>query len=242
MLMRLNKFLAQAGISSRREADKLIAEGRVSVNGQQVENLGVKIDPEKDVVKVDGRKVRKEEGQVYIMLNKPPGFLVTLKDSFGRANIMDLLPSFKKRFFPVGRLDYHSQGLLLLTNDGQLTFRLTHPRFKIKKVYLVRIKGELKPGQISRLEKGIILDGQKTAPARIKIINSTATGLGLRIEIYEGRKREIRRMFEAMGRRVVYLKRIKFGPLALGSLKRGQWRYLTPREISLLKRLTKSEV
>ncbi|MFQ5722689.1 MAG: pseudouridine synthase [Candidatus Aminicenantales bacterium] len=240
--MRLNKFLSQAGISSRREADRLIAEGRVSVNGQQVENLGFKIDPERDVVEVDGRKVKKQEDKIYIMLNKPPGFIVSLRDSFGRPTIIDLLPPFKKRLFPVGRLDYNSQGLLLLTNDGQLTFRLTHPRFKIKKVYLIRIKGELRPSQISRLEKGIILNGKKTAPARIRIINSTLRGLQLRIEIYEGRKREIRRMFEAIGCSVVYLQRIKFGPLALGNLKKGQWRYLTPREISLLKMLTKSEV
>jgi len=241
MLVRLNKFLSQAGIASRREADRLITEGRVSVNGQQVENLGLKIDSQKDVVEVNGRRVKKQENNIYLMLNKPPGFIVSLKDSFGRPTIMDLLPSLKERIFPVGRLDYKSQGLLLLTNDGQLTFRLTHPRFKIKKVYLVRVKGELSSSQISRLEKGIILDGKKTAPAKIKIINSTAGGVRLRIEIYEGRKREIRRMLEAMGCSVVYLQRIKFGPLGLGNLKKGQWRYLTAREISLLKRLTKSE-
>jgi len=135
MLMRLNKFLSQAGIASRRAADRLIAEGRVSVNGQQVENLGLKIDSQKDVVEFDGRKIKKRNDQIYLMLNKPPGVLVSLKDRFGRPTIMDLLPSLKERVFPVGRLDYNSQGLLLLTNDGQLTFRLTHPRFKIKKVY-----------------------------------------------------------------------------------------------------------
>jgi len=239
MLVRLNKFLSQSGIASRREADRLITEGRVSVNGQQVENLGLKIDSQEDVVEVNGRRVKKQENNIYLMLNKPPGFIVSLKDSFGRPTIMDLLPSLKERIFPVGRLDYKSQGLLLLTNDGQLTFRLTHPRFKIKKVYLVRVKGELNSSQISRLEKGIILDGKRTAPARIKIIKATPKGIQLRIEIYEGRKREIRRMLEAMGCSVVYLQRIKFGPLGLGNLKKGQWRYLTAREISLLKRLTR---
>jgi len=239
MLMRLNKFLSQAGIASRRAADRLIAEGRVSVNGQQVENLGLKIDSQKDVVEFDGRKIKKRNDQIYLMLNKPPGVLVSLKDRFGRPTIMDLLPSLKERVFPVGRLDYNSQGLLLLTNDGQLTFRLTHPRFKIKKVYLVRVKGELNSSQISRLEKGIILDGKRTAPARIKIIKATPKGIQLRIEIYEGRKREIRRMLEAMGCSVIYLQRIKFGPLGLGNLKKSQWRYLTAREISLLKRLTR---
>ena len=239
MLMRLNKFLAQAGIASRRGADKLICEGRVSVNGRQVEDLGLKIDAEKDIVEVDGRRVKRIESPSYIMLNKPPGIIVSLKDNFGRPTVMDLLPSLKKRVFPVGRLDYNSQGLLLLTNDGQLAYRLTHPRFKIKKVYLVRIRGELEPKKISRLEKGIILDGKKTAPARIKIIKSTSKGVYLSIEIYEGRKREIRKMLEAVGCSVVYLQRIKFGPLNLGNLKKGQWRYLTSREISLLKKLTK---
>ena len=155
MQIRLNKFLAQAGVASRREVDKMIAEGRIKVNGQVVQVLGYKIDDEKDRVDVEGRRVEKEEELVYLMINKPPGYLVTLKDNFQRPTIQQLLPSLRKRVFPVGRLDYDSSGLLLMTNDGELAYRLTHPRFKVPKVYLVKVKGEPDPSELTRLEKGI---------------------------------------------------------------------------------------
>lgn len=235
MLIRLNKFLSQAGVASRREADRIIAEGRVAVNGKAVEDLGHKIDGQKDMVEVDGKRVKREERFVYLMLNKPPGFLVSLKDPFGRPTIRNLLPPLKKRIFPVGRLDYDSQGLLLFTNDGELAYRLTHPHFKIKKVYLIKVKGEPDPSKFSKLEKGISLNGKKTAPAKIIPLSVLSKRALIRIEIYEGRKREIRRMFEAIGHRVLGLQRIKFDGLALGKLKKGQWRYLTQKEIVRLR-------
>lgn len=236
MLIRLNKYLAQAGVASRREVDKMIAEGKIKVNGQVVQVLGFKIDETKDEVEVGGKKVKREEGQVYLMLNKPPGYLVTLKDRFQRPTIMQLLPSVGKRCFPVGRLDYDSEGLLLLMNDGELAFRLTHPRFKVGKVYLVKVKGEPEPSKLSRLKKGIYLDGKKTAPAKIVEVSKSLKKTLLKIEIYEGRKREVKKMFKAIGHEVLQLKRISFGGVRLGELKTGKWRFLTQKEIGILKK------
>jgi pseudouridine synthase len=233
--IRLNKFLAQAGVASRREADRLITQGRVTVNGEVILTLGHKIDHMKDKIEVDGRKIEKDESQVYLMLNKPPGCLVSLKDPWGRPTIKDLLPSLKSRVFPVGRLDYESEGLLLLTNDGELAFRLMHPRFQIKKVYQVKVKGEPDSTKLSRLEKGILLDGKRTAPAKIRVLAVSPKESFLSIEIHEGRKREVRRMFEAVGHRTKKLLRIRFDGLSLGKLKRGKWRYLRPEEIETLK-------
>jgi pseudouridine synthase len=237
MHIRLNKFLAQAGVASRREVDKMIAEGRIKVNGQVVQVLGCKIDDEKDRVEVEGRRVEREEGLVYLMLNKPPGYLVTLKDNFQRPTIQQLLPSLRQRVFPVGRLDYDSSGLLLMMNDGELAYRLTHPRFKVPKTYLVKVLGEPDPSELTRLEKGIYLDGKKTAPAKIAQIRSDPKKSLFKIEIYEGRKREVKRMFQAIGHKVLQLQRTNFGGLKLGSLKAGKWRYLTRKEIDTLKKL-----
>jgi len=236
MQIRLNKFLAQAGVASRREVDKMIAEGRIKVNGKVVQVLGYKIDDKKDRVEVEGRRVEREEGLVYLMLNKPPGYLVTLKDNFQRPTIQQLLPSLRKRIFPVGRLDYDSSGLLLVMNDGELAYRLTHPRFKVAKAYLVKIMGEPDPSELARLEKGIYLDGKKTAPAKIAQIRSGPKKSLFKIEIYEGRKREVKRMFQAIGHKVLQLQRTNFGGLKLGSLKAGKWRYLTRKEIDTLKK------
>jgi pseudouridine synthase len=237
MQIRLNKFLAQAGVASRREVDKMIAEGRIKVNGQVVQVLGCKIDDEKDRVEVEGRRVEKEEGLIYLMLNKPPAYLVTLKDSFQRPTIQQLLPSLRKRVFPVGRLDYDSSGLLLLMNDGELAYRLTHPRFKVPKAYLVKVKGEPNPSEITRLEKGIYIDGKRTAPAKVVQIRGDPKKSLFKIEIYEGRKREVKRMFQAIGHKVLQLQRTNFGGLRLGSLKAGKWRFLTRKEVDSLKKL-----
>jgi len=237
MIIRLNKFLSQAGVASRREADLMISQGRVTVNGKVVENLGCRIDDEKDRVEVDGKRIKKRDNLIYVMLNKPPGYLVSLRDPFRRPTVKDLLPTLKSRVFPVGRLDYRSEGLLLLTNDGELAFRLTHPRFKVKKVYIVRLKGVPESRELSRLEKGIFLDGRKTAPAEIKILSTSSRECRLRVEIHEGRKREVRRMFEAIGHNVLGLQRIRFGSLSLGKLRRGRWRYLTSQEIEKLRSL-----
>jgi len=239
--IRLNKYLAQAGVASRREADRMIAEGRVAVNGEVIQALGHRIEAEIDKVEVDGVKVKKETKHYYLMLNKPPGYLVSLKDSFGRPTVRDLLPTLKGRVFPVGRLDFDSEGLLLLTNDGELAYRLAHPRFKIKKIYLVRVKGKPGSSSLHRLEKGIILDGKKTAPARINVLSSSLKESLLRVEIHEGRKREIRRLFEVIGHKVVALQRNKFGNLSLGHLKKGKWRYLTRDEIGSLRNQVRLE-
>lgn len=235
MKTRLNKFLSQAGVVSRREADRLIREGRIEVNGQPVLDLGHKIDPEQDVVSVDGRKIRKQDKFIYVILNKPAGYLVTLKDPLGRPLVRDLLPPHLGRLFPVGRLDYESRGLLLLTNDGELTFRLTHPRYEIKKAYLVKVSGEPNEESLSRLEKGVLLEGRKTAPAQVSLLRHSPKTSLLRVEIHEGRKREIRRMIEMIGHRVIELERIEFAGLTLRGLKPGQWRYLRAGEVRKLK-------
>lgn len=236
MQIRLNKFLAQAGVASRREVDRLIDEGKIKVNGRVVQTLGTKIDDQKDRVEVGGKPVKRGEGMAYLMLNKPPGYLVTLKDPFKRPTVKELLPSLKERVFPVGRLDYDSEGLLLFTNDGELAHRLAHPRYKIPKNYLVDVKGMPDPSKISRLEKGIVLDGKKTAPARIAKLRDSSKKTLFQVEIYEGRKREVKRMFEAVGHRVLHLKRVGFGGIRLGKLRTGKWRFLTQREVSSLQR------
>lgn len=235
MLVRLNKFLSQAGISSRREADRLITEGRIKVNNRVVRELGYKIDEQKDSIEIDGRKVNKEQTLIYLMLNKPKGYLVTLKDAFGRPTVMNLLSNLKRRVFPVGRLDYESEGLLLLTNDGELTHRLTHPSYNIKKTYLAKVKGEPDSAKLSKLEKGIVLDGKKTAPAKVTLLESNPKRSLLRVEIHEGRKREVRRMFEFIGCRVLKLVRVDFAGLKIGKLKSGTWRFLRQQEIKKLK-------
>jgi len=236
MKIRLNKYLALAGIASRREADRMISEGRVSVNGETVEMLGIQVDGEKDKVEVDGKSVKPVKSGVYLMLNKPPGYLVTVKDPFQRPTIMDLLPSMKNRIFPVGRLDFDSEGLVLLTNDGDLANRLMHPSYQVIKEYRVRVKPKPDRSTLATLEKGISLDGKKTAPAKFRILTTTVKDTLVLAKLHEGRKRELRRMFEYMGFRVLALKRVKLGNLHLGPLKKGKWRHLTREEVIRLKK------
>jgi pseudouridine synthase len=237
--IRLNKFLSLAGVASRREADRLIAEGRVRVNNKIVDELGHKIDDERDVVYVDGKKIRHEEKRLYLLLNKPAGYLVTLKDPFKRRTIRDLLPVSMGRVFPVGRLDLDSQGLLLLTNDGELAYRLSHPRFKVKKIYVAKVQGEPSKETLSRVERGVYLEGKRTAPAKVSLLAHSQKSSILRIEIYEGRKREVRRMCQAVGHNVLELKRIGFAGLELKKIKPGEWRPLEPRELRRLRELVK---
>jgi pseudouridine synthase len=237
MKIRLNKYLAQAGVASRREADRMILEGRVSLNGITVESLGILVDTGVDKVEVDGKKIKSKNGpHLYLLLNKPPGYLATVKDPFQRPIVMDLLPSFKKRIYPVGRLDLNSEGLLLLTNDGDLANRLMHPRYKVTKEYLVRVKPKPTASILERLEKGVYLDGKKTAPARIHVLSTKKRETHIKVELFEGRKRELRRMFEAVGHSVMALKRIRFGSLSLGGLKKGQWRHLSQKELARLRK------
>lgn len=242
MTVRLNKFLAHAGVCSRREADRFIAEGRVRVNGRAVEELGTKVDPSRDKVEVNGRVVpagKEEAGAapLYILLYKPVGPVVTVKDPFGRPTVMDLLPKLPTRVYPVGRLDADSEGALLLTNDGELAHRLMHPRFGVGKVYEVRVEGEPSEEDLEKLRKGIFLEGRRTAPARVKAVRRGGRRSLLALEIHEGRKREIRKMFEALGYPVTGLLRSRFAGLTLEGLKPGRWRHLKRQEVERLKKL-----
>jgi len=237
MEIRLNKYLAQRGVASRREADRMIQEGRVAVNGRVVEDLGHKIDDERDRVAVDGRKIKPGRELVYMMLNKPKGFLVTLADPLGRATIKNLIPSLPDGVNPVGRLDKDSEGLLLLTNDGELAYRLTHPRYEVRKIYIVCAEGRISPEEIGKLEKGVHIDGGLTAPAKVKVLESRPQSSVLQIEIHEGRKREVRQMCESVGHEVVRLTRVSFAGLRLETLLNGQWRFLKKEEVHRLKRL-----
>lgn len=215
----------------------MISEGRVSVNGKIIQVLGSLVDGQKDKIEVDGKRVKALQIHTYLALNKPPGYLVTARDPFRRPTIMDLLPPLEQRVFPVGRLDFDSEGLLLLTDDGDLAYRLMHPRYRVEKEYLVRVKPKPEPSTIVRLGKGIFLDGKKTAPAQIRMLSKAGKEEAvLLMRIHEGRKREVRRMFQALGHRVFMLKRLRLGSLRLGRLKRGHWRHLSREEVEELKK------
>ena len=240
-LVRLNKFLAHAGVCSRREADRWITEGRVSVNGKAVLELGEKIDPARDRVVAGGKPVRAEEERpAYILLNKPAGRVVSVKDPFGRPTVMELLRHVSARVYPVGRLDLDTEGALLLTNDGDLALRLAHPRFGVVKIYEARVKGEPGEGDLDKVRQGIFLEGRKTAPARVQVLRRGHRHTTLKIEIHEGRKREIRKLFEAVGYPVAGLVRVEFAGLTLEGLKTGQWRFLKTAEIMRLRKLVGS--
>jgi len=238
MEMRLNKFLAHAGVCSRREADRWIAEGRVGVNGRVVEELGEKVDPARDRVTVNGKPVRGvEERRIYILLNKPAGRVVSVKDPFGRGTVMDLLRGVPARVYPVGRLDLDTEGALLLTNDGELALRLTHPRYGVTKTYEVRVEGEPREEDLDKARRGIFLEGRRTAPTRVEVLRRSHRRTTLRLEIHEGRKREIRKLFEALGFPVDRLVRFDFAGLTLEGLKPGAWRHLRTAEVRRLKTL-----
>jgi len=237
MLIRLNKLLAQRGVASRREADRLIEAGSVAVNGRVVQELGTKVDEVRDRIAVEGRKIKPGRDLVYMALHKPPGYLVTLRDPLGRPTVKTLVPKLPEGVFPVGRLDRDSEGLLFLTNDGELAFRLTHPRYEVPKVYLVRVAGSVPAEAIVRLEAGIVIEGRKTAPAKVKALEKREAFTVLQVEIHEGRKREIRMMFAAIGHEVLRLERTSFGGIRLERLEPGRWRFLKDAEVRRLRRL-----
>jgi 23S rRNA pseudouridine2605 synthase len=237
LIIRINKFLSEAGLASRREADRLIAEGRVRVNGRVVDELGSKVDDERDLVQVDGRRVRNAPAPVYVLLNKPKGYLVTLKDPFGRPTVRSLLPAAIGRIFPVGRLDLDSEGLLFLTNDGDLAYRLMHPKFGVNKVYIAKVEGRPDKDALQKLARGVAVGGKRTAPARVALLSHSPKSSWLRLELYEGRKREVREMCRAVGHEVLELKRVEFAGLVLGKLKPGEWRELLPGELRRLQSL-----
>lgn len=235
MFVRLQKFMADRAVSSRRAAEEIILEGRVKVNGRVVDTLGVKVDDEKDIVEVDGRIISDKDKKVYIMLHKPEGCVTTVKDEFNRRTVLDILKDVEERVFPVGRLDFDTSGLLLLTNDGELTYKLTHPKHNVEKTYIAKVVGEPTKEEMTRFEKGLYIDGRKTAPAKIFVVKKQGDFVSLKIVIKEGRNRQVRRMCEAIGHPVKNLKRIATGKLFLGELKKGEYRYLTDSEVKYLK-------
>jgi 23S rRNA pseudouridine2605 synthase len=235
--VRLQKIISQAGLASRRTAEKLMAEGRVTVNGATVHEMGTKADPARDDIRIDGRRIKSAERLRYILLYKPAGYVTTRSDPQRRRTVIDLLHGIKEYVYPVGRLDYDTQGLLLLTNDGDLAARLTHPRHEVDRTYEAHVAGMPNDEALDRLRRGIPLDGRRTMPAEILLLNKgrrDQTGV-LLITIREGRNRQVRRMLEAVGHPVQSLRRIRFGPLTLRGLKSGEWRELTGAEVERLK-------
>jgi 23S rRNA pseudouridine2605 synthase len=230
---RLHKVMAQAGLASRRHSEELIQSGRVTVNGTVVTEMGTKVIPGRDLIEVDGRPLGGSENLVYLMLNKPKGYVTTLYDPQGRKKVGDLLgDEVKERVYPVGRLDYDTEGLLLLTNDGELANALMHPAKQVKKTYIAKLRGVPGPAKINQLMAGIELDDGMTAPADIKVIEVQSTNAStLSIRIHEGRNRQVRRMFEAVGHEVIHLRRTTIGPLHVKSLPVGEWRHLTDQEL-----------
>ena len=242
--MRLQKYMAECGVASRRKCEEYIAAGRVEVNGITVTEMGVQVE-ETDVVLFDGKPIQPEKRQQYIMLNKPQGVVTTLSDPQGRKTVRDLITDIPERIYPVGRLDYDTEGLLLLTNDGELMQNITHPSKEVEKLYVVRVRGQLTEQALGRLESGVTLDdGHRTAPAKVTLLPDDPAHMGqknLTIAVHEGHNRLVRRMFQAVGTQVVYLRRERIGTLSLGHLKVGTWRHLSEKEVEYLRALGGNE-
>jgi 23S rRNA pseudouridine2605 synthase len=237
---RLQKFLARAGVASRRHAEELIAAGLVMVNGEVVREQGVRVRPGSDEVRVRGELIRTpDDAHLYLMMNKPVNTMTTTDDPEGRRTVLDLLPDrwVSRRVYPVGRLDWDSEGLLLLTDDGALTLRLTHPRHALPKEYIALVEGEPEPATLRRLERGLPLEGdtRPTAPALVRHLRIEGGNTWISVEIHEGRNRQVRRMLDAIGHPVLRLRRVHIGPLALGGLESGETRELRPDEVAALR-------
>jgi 23S rRNA pseudouridine2605 synthase len=242
MEQRLQKLIAAAGIASRRHAEELITAGKVSLNGKVITELGTKADPEKDHIKVNGKLINpqlKAREKIYVLLNKPRGYLSSVSDQEGRPLVVELLPPSLGKLHPVGRLDFNTEGLLLLTNDGELTNFVTAARNRVEKVYEVKVKGVPAEAGVARLRRGITLeDGTRTAPAKIELVHETGTNAWFEVLLHQGRNQQIRRMFELIGHSVIKLRRVRIGFLTDENLKPGYWRLLGPAEV---KRLMKRE-
>ena len=234
---RLQKILSQAGIASRRASEQLMLDGRVMVNGVAIRELGTKADPVRDDIRVDGRRVKVVEHRRYLLLNKPRGYVTTRSDPQRRPTVIDLLRGVREYVYPVGRLDFESEGLLILTNDGDLAARLTHPSHGVARVYEARVLGVPDAHDLDRLSRGLVVDGRRTQAADVALVppRRDARGATLVITIREGRNRQVRNMCEAIGHPVDHLKRVAIGPLRDSRLKVGYWRELTPKEVSTLK-------
>lgn len=233
--VRLQKLLSAAGVASRRTAETLIVQGRVTVNGKTVTELGTRADPANDEIRVDGRRVRIAERRRYLLLNKPRGYVTTRSDPQGRPTIVDLIKRVREYVYPVGRLDYDSEGLLLLTNDGELAARLMHPRYGIDREYETRVRGIPDERAIERLARGVIIEGRRTAPARVKVLSRRSGEEAiLSITLHEGRQRQVRKMCDAIGHPVVRLRRVRIGPITDDQLRPGEYRELTRSEVEQL--------
>lgn len=231
--VRLNKFISGSGYTSRRKTDELILEGRVSVNGRMVTELGTRVNPEKDIIKVDGEVIRNKSRLIYILLNKPAGYITTTSDEKNRPTVLDLI-KIRERIYPVGRLDYDTEGLLILTNDGELANKLMHPKHEVEKTYFVKVNRPMDEKAIKRLTDGIPIEGRKTSKAKLSIIPKTENKQ-FRITIHEGRNRQVRRMLESVGLFVRKLKRIEFAGLNVKGMRLGEWRELSGKEVQRLK-------
>lgn len=235
-IVRLQKYIAMSGRASRRASEELINEGRVYVNGKRVNEQGVKVEIGCDRVEVDGELLKVFDKKIYIALNKPAGYVTTTKDQFDRPTVMDLVErEIHTRVFPVGRLDYETEGLLIMTNDGEWANKVTHPKYESSKKYYAVLKGVLTIPELNRIRRGVVIDGKKTSPAECEIIEIDMGMTLVEITIHEGRNRQIRKMFEAVGHEVKALKRESIGPVQLGNLPEGRWRYLTSTEIEYFK-------
>ena len=230
---RLQKILSQAGVASRRASEQLMLDGRVTVNGVTVRELGSKADPSHDDIRVDGRRVKLPQHHRYLLLNKPRGYVTTRSDPQRRPTVVDLLGGVREYVYPVGRLDFDTEGLLLLTNDGELAAQLTHPRHGVPRVYEARVLGEPDAHDVERLAKGVTIEGRRTSPAEVKPLGPNV----LRITIREGRNRQVRKMCEAIGHPVTHLKRVSIGPIKDTALKPGRWRDLSAAEVAALKKI-----
>lgn len=232
---RLQKYLASCGIASRRKCEEYISQGKVQVNGKVVTELGTKINPDKDTVRFDGKIVSQAKKLVYILLNKPIGYVTTAEDQFGRDTVLDLV-KVKERVVPVGRLDMYTSGALILTNDGDFVYKVTHPKHEIEKTYTVTVKGIVKNNEVEKLRKGVKVDDYITKPAKVKILKTDVEKDISRIEItiHEGKNRQVRKMCEAVGRKVLALHRSKIGKIGVKDLELGRWRFLQKREVQEL--------
>jgi len=234
MQQRLQKILAKAGIASRRRAEELIKEGKVRVDGKVVTEMGTKVDPDAQDIECDGIHVAAREKKIYILLHKPAGFLSTVHDPQGRPIVTDLLPQVKERVYPVGRLDLDTEGALLLSNDGELAQKILHPSHEVNKTYVAKVKGKPGTKKLAALSRGITLEGRKTWPADIEVLQTEPQATTIKIIIHEGRKRQVRKMFDAVGHPVLQLKRTAYGQLELGDLRPGKYRFLSPEDIKMI--------
>ena len=235
--MRINKYIASCGVASRRKAEELINAGRVKVNGKIINELSFQVDENNDRVEVDEKLIGLEERLVYIMLNKPEGYVTTVKDQFDRKSVIDLVKDVGERVYPIGRLDYETSGLLLLTNDGDLTYKLTHPKHEVNKTYIATLKGIPTLNEMKNFEKGLYIEYYKTAPAKIKVLkkNEEKNYCVCEIKIHEGRNRQVRKMCRAINHPVMNLRRKAMGKIVLKDVEIGKYRYLTQEEIDYLK-------